>query len=853
MRHLPVLVLLVGGCGGQAPTNPVVFQSNCTAAAPTAEAKRAAGRQSDGSVILPGGRRLTPAGTLLDVGGFPLALRLLPGDRYAVVTDGAYGTQSLRIVDLQAADPTHPVVSHQDYPYGETAHSPSLFYGLALSADGRRLYVSDGGYDPVPDSQPIAAHYNVVEVYDLTGDPPALARNDALTLQLKFSSVTGRYPAGIELSSDEKLLYVATQVDGSLAILDLRPGTGYGAEIGTANLPGIGPYDVAVADVNGSRLAFVSLWGGRRQGGNIVDGVALVDVTDPMAPLAMMDPIATGKAAEAELLVGGQLYVTNADSDTLSIIDTASRTVRSTPVGASVLLGASPNHLAIDPGDAMNPGRIYIADAGENAVVVLDRQSLGVIGRIPTAWYPTAVAVRGDGSLVIASAKGLGLGPVTSSPSPDGYMQGVLQLLPRPSDAALAAGDHTTADDLDRPHQSQVAVTCPNDGTPARFPLPIAAGQPAPIEHVFFILRENKTYDAVLGDLAGANGDPTLVMWDEEHTPNLHALARTFANFDNFYSQAEQSVQGHVWSTTSGTNDYTEKAWQTTAGWGRGTRPATAFAIGAETVLGLPGADTIWTHLDRTGVSYHTYGEEVNNISARVSTDYEYPGVYFALKIPDVTKIQYVIDRLLDPTVTIETFSYIGLPNDHTMGTVPGQPTPASMVADNDEATGRFIDALSHSPYWASSIVFIVEDDPSDGGDHVEAHRSICVAVSPWLKRGYVSSVNYDVPSIYRTIELLLGVGPMNLYDGHAAAMYDAFSPTPDVTPWSYVPRKIPQALNGKDAPLADESARIDFSQPDTAPLGRILWKSLHGPESEPPWRGAALPLRAAGAVDDDD
>jgi hypothetical protein len=201
-----------------------------------------------------------------------------------------------------------------------------------------------------------------------------------------------------------------------------------------------------------------------------------------------------------------------------------------------------------------------------------------------------------------------------------------------------------------------------------------------------------------------------------------------------------------------------------------------------------------------------------------------------------------VSSNIADKTFTLEPFTYIGLPNDHTYGTDPGKPTPQSMVADNDEATGRLIDALSHSSYWASSAVIVLEDDPSDGGDHVEMHRSPCVLISPWAKSGYVSSVHYDNPSVWKTITLLLGVGAMNLYDENAAAMYDAFSPTPNLEPYTFIPRKVPVATNSADAPMAAESAAIDWSHPDSAPLGRILWKSVHGHDAEPPWGTVKLP-----------
>jgi DNA-binding beta-propeller fold protein YncE len=839
MRGLMGVVLVAAGCSSG---TGVKFQATCVAGAPGAEALVPAGPRADGSVILPGGRRLTPAGKVLPVGGFPLAMRLLPGERYLVVTDGAVGNEALRLVDTQAAANT--VVAKVDYDVMTgTSTDPALFYGLALTRDGKRLYVSDGGYDPVPPSvTDLSKHKNVVEVFDVATAPPALNRLDAQTIYLYFNGAGRRLPAGLALSADEQTIYVANQIDGTLAVVDLRPGVGYGAEIGRSPELGMQPYDVLV---DAQRpVVYVSLWGGKMLStGMFAEGVVAVDVSRPNAPMPAALPIATGKAAEAMLPLDGKIYVAAADGDQVSVIDPAGAASQGYPTAydASGLYGSAPNALAADAAR----GRLYVANAGENAVQAFSLPDLRSLGRIPTAWYPTAVLVRSDGTLLIASAKGLGGDATDHSPGDNGLMQGVLQVVPPPSDAELAAGDAQVHDNLGRPRTLEVALTC--TGTRRSFPLPADKGGPTPIEYVFLIVRENKTYDAVLGDLPNTNGKPELAIFGGDVTPNLHALATRFANLDNFYSNAEQSIQGHEWTTTSTSNDYVEKSWLST--WGRGTRSLAAYTSTGSGLdhLAMPLSKTIWQELDAAGIAYHNYGEATNigGATNALNTNYDnsvwildvnFPGIYFGLGIPDVEKIAYVNSNLQDRTFKLERFSYISLPNDHTRGTQSGYPTPASMIADNDEATGRFIDALSHSRYWGSSIVFVVEDDPSDGGDHVELHRSPCVVMSPWVKSGYTSSVHYDNPSLYRTINLLLGVGPMNQYDANAAAMYDIFSTKPDMRPFTFVPRRIPVQLNTADAPLAAESEMIDFSRPDTAPLGRILWKAMKGKDAEPPW-----------------
>jgi DNA-binding beta-propeller fold protein YncE len=838
MRRLALVCLVFVGCNHGDET----FKANCTVGAPPANASSAPGHTGTTSAILPGGRAVTPAGKLLALGGFPISLRVLPGGRYVVVSDDAEDDQALRIVDLQATDPLKPVVCNVDYllqPHGRAA--PGMLYGLAVTADGKRLYVSNGGHDPVDSSQPPAMHYNTIEGYDITGTPPSLTRNDAATIKLAFGAGGQRIPTGIALSADETKLYVANQGDNTLSIVSLAAGSGYGAEVGRAQLPGIGAFDVAVDEP--THTAFVSLWGGDGMGG---DGVVAVDVTDATMPLVAPTVIGTGKASEAELLVAGKLYVSNADADTLSIVDAASRTVKTLPATSSMILGATPNAIAVEPAGQNGAGRIYVANAGENAVVALDLDSLAIIGRIPTAWYPTAVGIAGDGSVVVASARGLGRGPRDGSPEPD-YADGTLQVVPRPSDDELRAGNDTVAANMDRAHALEAPLSCP--ASDAKFAIPPPGGKGA-IEHVFLIVRENKTYDGLFGDLAGGNGKPELTMFGEEVTPNAHKLAGDFALLDNFYSHAELSVQGHEWTTGCIANDYTEKSWSHSDDYGRAYLLAAPWGpAGSLSRLATPGSGSIWHHLDVAGVPYHNYGEITNTGDAMRLADPGFPGVYFNTGISDMDKVAYVVENLNDPNVPVEPFTYLLLPNDHTNGTSKGAQTPQSMIADNDEATGKFVEELSKTPLWKSSVVFVVEDDPGGTLDHVEEHRSICLVASPWVKRNYHSTTNFDLGSVYHTIELVLGVAPMNLNDGHAAAMYELFTDKPDFSPWTHVPRKTPIAYNSADAPLAAESARIDFTKPDQADLTRILWKAVKGAATEPP----SLARRNKLDRDDDD
>lgn len=844
-RFASLAFLAFAGCNSSPPVSnpppPKPFEANCTVGPAPADATKPAGRIDARSSILPGGRLLTPAGTLLDIGGYPIGLRILPGDRYAIVTDDAVHEQRLRLVDLEARDPMRPNAAEIVYPLSPgNQHAPGLFYGLAVGDGGRRIYVSNGGYDPIPDSKPKSMHVNTIEVFDVTqADPPALIRNEMATIKLAFTpfrtDFLQRVPSGIVLSRDEKRLYVACQSDNTLAIVNLEPGPEYGVEIGTAQLPGLAAYDVAVDER--SHTAFISLWGGMRtDDGRFIEGVVPVDITNERAPIAAAFPISTGKAAEAELFLAGRIYVANADADTLSVIDAASRDVKTTPVTSSMILGATPNNLAIDPGLNGNPGRIYIANANENSVVVLDLQTLSILGHIPAGWYPTAIGVRSDGGLVIASARGLGTGP--SDGKHDNTMtEGIVQVVPRPTDAELKQGTQTVLNNLVRPRDVGAKLTCAaNDPAGQRFPLAASVGAPSPIKYVFFIIRENKTYDGVFGDLPGGNGDPSLMAFTPEMIPNARALAKEFVLLDNFYSHAELSIQGHEWTTGCIANDYVEKGWGATDDYGRGYRPTEALSTSVLGRLAYPGSDSIWVHLDKAGIPYHNYGEVTNLLGAKTVLDPGYPGVFFNNSIPDVKKAAYVLETIFGAGDQLEPFSYILLPNDHTSGTKIGTSHPASMMADNDEALGRFVDAISHSSLWEKSLIIAVEDDPGGLGDHVEQHRSICLMASPWLKRHYHSSSMFDLASAFKTLELVIGAPPLNIYDGNAAPMYELFQTTPDLTPYNFIPRKIPEIQNTPDDPLAEECSRMDFSKPDQVDLSRVFWKIKYGKDAEPPW-----------------
>ncbi len=454
-----------------------------------------------------------------------------------------------------------------------------------------------------------------------------------------------------------------------------------------------------------------------------------------------------------------------------------------------------------------------------NYMDVIDYTSDTIIGKIPTLWYPTGIICHeAKGKIIFSNAKGIGGESWSGSAKMSQWnlTRGIVTIMEIPDQDKLT--ELTSEVEENYKLMAEVITSpCSNQDTFFRR---------FPIEHVILIVRENKTYDEVLGDLEGADGDPTLTLFGENITPNLHELAREFTNCDRFFSNPEVSFQGHVWTTYADITDYLDKTWQNLI----------PFA-GVETAA-TSSEPSFFYHLWKLGIDFRIYGE-VAGVGTDIfgflwdHVDMKYP--FYNLDIPDVEKAQEFIRELQNGI--LKPYTYISLPRDHTYGYYPGKETPESMVADNDEATGMIIDAVSHSPFWKNTIIFIIEDDPqSFAGDHIEAHRSICVIVGPYIKRHYTSSVPYSIPSIFKTIELLWGLPHLNRNTILATPMFDIFTDKPDLTPYNYIPRKIPVDFVPQNHPLAEESKEV-FKDLDESPgLGFILWRGIKGDIAPPPY-----------------
>ncbi len=800
VMSLLLLVLGAAGCpgdragggdgavdGGEGDGRVDAAVPNCVVDPPGPAAALRPGPDPDGGWILIGGRRITPVGSLTPLDGFPLGLKVLPSGDHAVVTEAGF------------------VRPHRwwllDAHNGEVLASetvPELFYGVEASSDGSRIFLAGGSTNTV---------------YTFWFD----AATELLTAATPMD--TGSvFPGSLALSPDESELLVADNEGRDVVAYDVSSGL----EVARARV-GANPYHITV-DAARNQLV-VSIWS--------EDYVTFVDLDD----FTVTGEAETGKNPEAMVLdpSGSLLYVANSDSDTVSVVDLASRTTQETfavGVWTAALRGISPNHLAI----SADGESLLVSAAGTNSVEVLDLVTHEHLGSIPTAWYPTSVAVSPvTGDLLIVNSKGVGAGPSLGS-SPGDLMAGNLQLTPLPTDAELDTGAEQVRANNERPKGFEPTLTC--DGEPGVFPVPVVLGGPTPIEHVMLLVRENKTYDSELGDLdmPDADGDPSLAIFDEWITPNLHALARSFANLDNYYTNGEVSLQGHHWLTGIMNNDYYEK---TVPGSSSGSQRSYAGYSGG-IPIGWPEGGFIWGYLKDMGIQFVNYGEGDGSLAHDMEgLDMDFPGIVYSLADLDVYKASYVVSRIQEGYMP--QFTFLLLPNNHTLGATPGKPTPQSMIADNDQATGMIVDAVSHSPFWERTVIFIVEDDAQQGGDHVETHRSICLVVSPWARRGYTSHVHGDMPALWATIWRLLGVPPMGIYDANGAIMYDAFTATPDYSPYTYLDRNVPETFNMPDAVGAYHSLGMDFSRPDQARgLPRLLWRAITG--RRPPWPGLLLP-----------
>ncbi len=838
-----------------APFLPVQLNSAIAQTKQTASPRKVPGKTPTGT-LLSNGWTLTPEGSQIPTSDLPLNMVLSKDSRYLLVTTNGNGDQTINVIDLQT---------------GQSAQTLTLkksWLGLAFAPDGKRFFVS-GGDD------------NEVMVFDFAGGKAEQAGkiilgsgdyhklNDRDRAEARRKGL-GEYafPAGIAVTPDGKRLYVAENLTNKVAVVDLAD-----QKVVTKIEVGEYPYDCEISG-DGKRV-YVSNWGSR--------SIAVIDASSNQ----VLNSIPAGDHPnDLELTRDGKtLYVANANSNTVSVIDTAQMKeieAISTALHPKSPICSTPNAVALSPDEKT----LYIANADNNNVAVVDVAKRGnseVEGFIPTGWYPTSVRVSKDGKRIyVANGKGLASAANPQGPSPlkgrtpqyiGSMLKGTVSLINLPAKARLAQLTRRVYANSPYTDAMLKAARAPKEKTA----IPVRIGDPSPIKHVIYVIKENRTYDQVLGDMKEGNGDPSLCLFGEDITPNQHALAREFVLLDNFYVDAEVSADGHNWSMAAYATDYTEKTWPTNYS----SRGRTYDYEGSKKIA-RPTKGYIWDHCKAAGVSYRSYGEFIGvrdvkieggggqapteaalkarreNYTSEDALQGHFSPTFpsYNLEITDNTRIDRWLEefREYEKNGDLPQFQIVRIGNNHTQGTRPGALTPRAYVADNDLALGRLVEAVSASKYWATTAIFALEDDAQNGPDHVDAHRSIAFVASPYTKRGYVDSTMYTTSGMLRTMELILGIPPMSQYDAAATPMFNSFTSKADLTPFKHRPAKHDLTeKNGQNAPGAQQSASWDFSKEDTLPdieFNEVIWMSVRGANSRMP-----APVRSAfvRAIEDDD
>ena len=760
------------------------------------------GNLTDGTTLLPNGWRIQPAGKHVRVGDMPLNLTQTPDSKYLVVTSNGLAKPSFHIVDLA----TWKVTS--------TVALDHAWYGLAWHPDGTRLYSAGGGV-------------NNVQEFAYANGTLTRARTFALP------PVAGQsFAGGLSVSPDGATLYVTRVFAQTVSAIDLASGK----VTRTIDLPAE-PYGNVVS-ADGRRL-YVSLWGS-----------AQVQVY--MLPqLVLLEEYTTGEHPNALQLSrdGKRLFVACGSNASVWVFDTFSGqaleqvSMSLTPKAPAT---ATPNSLALSPDGTT----LLVSTADNNAVAVVDVSNAGrsvVSGFVPTGWYPTGAIFGNDGKQMFFLS-GKGLVSAAKPTDDDGQIRllGAVSMLPVPDRVTLA--EYTRKVLALTPYSDAILMT-PN--VPVGSPIPRVVGGSSPIKHVFYIIRENRTYDSILGDLKQGNGDPSLNLFGPVITPNAHALAQQFVLFDNFYVDADVSYDGHSFSTAAYATDVIQKIWQTVYANRGGMYLGEGDGIMRNPFgnLTAPESGYIWDYAIRNGVSVRSYGEFVLHQSKSATGDVvameSVPGLKglvapsfagFDLEIADQKRVDYWLQEFTAfvRDNNLPQLSIIHLGNDHTRGTTPGAPTPRAMIADNDLALGRVVEAIANSPYWKDSAVFVVEDDAQSGPDHVDSHRSVALVASPFARRGFVDHTFYSTSGMLRSMELILGLPPMSTYDAAATPLFNAFQSTPDLSVYR---RSTPNvALDERNPPTAigaSASRAMNWSDADLTPeepLNDIIWHSVKGP-----------------------
>jgi YVTN family beta-propeller protein len=810
------------------------------------------GLTADGFVQLPNQWRLRPAGSQLELSSFPVNIALHPDGRFAAVLHCGYTDHEIIVVDLEGGRPH--VVSRATIEQG--------FYGLTFAPDGRRLFASGGEYDLVHVFDFRAGYLSNHRRIEL-GDPKSRSIIGGLAVTpdgktLVAADTFGNGVVLIPIENPEAKQIIALGPTGKELPPD-EPGAMFGEnESGKRRNLTAECFPYAILSEPKGRRLFVSLW-----------NKAVVAVIDPAERKVVATWPTERHPTEMALRPDGTaLYVACANSTKVSVLDPATGKPLETIACAlypAAPSGNTPNSLTLTPDGAM----LFVANADANNVAafnVADRDDAKPLGFIPVGWYPTAVRFNpADKRLYVANGKGIMPKSNRNGPSPHRGELGTAEYIGR-----LFRGTLSTIP-LPNPEQmarySRQAYACSplkadtgvSGDIPADSPIPAKIGDPSPIKYVIYVVKENRTYDQVFGDMPEGNGDPSICLFPDAVTPNHHKLAREFVLLDNFYADGEVSANGHEWSMAAYATDFVEKMWPLTYRQA-GVKKIGYPAEGNYDLVARPAGGYIWDRCAEAGVTYRSYGEwaalapegdkatQENRPTVKALVghmDPEYRA--FDLNYPDQKRADRFVSELqrFERDGGMPRLQIVRIGNDHTTGTRAGKPTPRAMVADNDLALGRIVEAVSKSKFWPETAIFVVEDDAQNGPDHVDAHRTVALVVSPYTKRGFVDSTMYSTSSLLRTMGLILGTKPMSQFDAAGRPMYASFQPTADLRPYAVRPAGVD--LNEKNTQAAwgaDLSEKFDLTKEDRADdllFNEMIWRSVKGPNSPMP-----APVRAA-------
>jgi DNA-binding beta-propeller fold protein YncE len=788
------------------------------------------GLQSDLSILLPNGWSLNPQGKQIAVGDFPVNVQISPDGDYAAILHAGWGDHEVQIVSLESRE----IVS--------SARLVQAFAGLAFSPDGKHLAVSGG-------EQEIITLFAFADGF--LGFPKTISVVD---VQKTF------VVAGMQwIGTDSDRLLVSGLLGNEVRIIDVNQG----ATIATIELPA-DTFPCELIIDSASNRAYVSLWGNA--------SVQPIDLTNQT-----LLPKITTRSHPTELRLlddGKRLLVACSDDNAVCCIDIASgKTLEiiKTSLFPNAPNGSTPMSLDVSPDGNV----LAVANADNNNLALFnisDRGHSRSLGFIPVGWYPTNVKFSETGSeLLVSNGKGLSSKSNRNGPNPNlnapkeireyigGLFQGTLSIIDVPSPAEMT--QMTKLAFASSPLEENNAVT---QSAPEGNPIPAEVGDPSPIEHCVYIIKENRTYDQVFGDMPRGNGDSSLCIFPRNVTPNHHALADRFVLLDNFYVESEVSADGHEWTMAAYATDFVEKTWPLNyrRGLGKLKYPAEGkFPIAA------PSSGYLWDKCAEKNVSYFSFGEFIQNANgpnAPATTQVEALQGHFDpqfrsydLDYPDVRRADRFIERWNQFLAEgdLPQLMIVRLPNDHTYGTRVGKPTPTAMVADNDLALGRIVETISKSPVWGKTAIFVIQDDAQNGSDHVDAHRTVALAISPYTQHAQLDSTQYATSSMLRTMELILGLDPMTQFDAAATPMYRSFRSEPNLAEYSALQPGVDlKATNDATAWGAELSESLNLATEDAADdllFGDIVWRSVKGADNPMP-----PPVRAAFVypeIDDDD